>query len=342
MMETNRFDKFSFWRGKGIYIFMDVPYSCHRVIPIGFIGFFLAKIKGCFFVCSPSRLILLIISAALFVSQPGICGTKVETTYFVVDDVYQQLSADQLERFATNAEAAFIKAKDYWSIPGRTAQRGKILLELHREHFGYAFSVFQMEKASEGRRSVVRIYGIRSPQEMVHKLTHALFPTSDKLIRNMMGIPTEGRFGNLFSFPMCGYDVDSWAIALKRSGSYIPLKELGEQHEDWGMTFKGKTPAVSDRKRQHASYIEAGSFGTFLINKYGIEKVKAFYLESLKEARPWQQIFGLDFSALEGEWLKSLDESGKTNAHQIDVLEGLWKQNPKTACDKAQETATKK
>ena len=65
---------------------------------------------------------------------------------------------------------------------------------------------------------------------MVHKLTHALFPTEDKLIRNMMGIPTELRFGNPCSFPMCGYDPDAWVTAIRRTGSYIPLDGLGEAH----------------------------------------------------------------------------------------------------------------
>jgi hypothetical protein len=267
----------------------------------------------------------------------GKCGVKVETAHLIVDDVQQQLSAVKLEKFAADAETAFAKTAAFWAVPYRKG--GKIILELHKEHAGRAFAVFQIESTREGKRSFVRLYGVTNPQEMVHKLTHALFPTEDKLIRNMIGIPTEARFGNPRSFPMCGYDVDAWSAAIRRSGSYIPLKELGENHEDWGMTFKGKTPTVSDRKRQHASYAEAGSFGTFLLDRYGVGKVKAFFRASKDEKRPWKEIFGRDLRELEAEWLQSLETQGKVSAERIDFLEGLWKKNPKTACDRAEATA---
>ena len=275
----------------------------------------------------------------LYLPGAGLCGVKIQTEHLVVDDVQQQLSASELERFAADAEKAFTRAADFWSVPEK---RGRIILELHKEHKDHAFSVFQMESSKEGKRRFVRVYGVKNPQEMVHKLTHALFPTEDKLIRNMMGIPTELRFGNPRSFPMCGYDPDTWVTAIRRTGSYIPLAGLGEDHEDWGMSFQGKTPVVSDKKRQHASYAEAGSFGNFLLNRFGVGKIKAFVRSSREEMRPWQKVFGLDIRELEAEWLKSLDTAGKTAEDQVKFLAGLWKQNPKTACTRAEETAVKK
>lgn len=274
-----------------------------------------------------------------FTAGTGLCATKVETAHLTVDDVQGQLSAADLEKFAADAETAFLKAVTFWLLPERKGT--KILLELHKEHAGHAFAVFQMEAAQKGKRSIVRLYGITNPQEMVHKLTHALFPTEDKLIRNMIGIPTEARFGNPRSFPMCGYDVNAWSAAIRRSGSYIPLSELGENHEDWGMTFKGKTPTVSDRKRQHSSYAEAGSFGTFLLDRYGVEKVKAFFRTSKDAKRPWKKVFARDLAELEAEWLQWLEIPGKVSAERIDFLERLWMKNPKTACDRAEETVKK-
>jgi len=71
----------------------------------------------------------------------------------------------------------------------------------------------------DGRRvRVVRVFGVGNEPQMVHhKLTHAVFPTPDKLIRNMMGIPMEARFGNPLTFPMCGGRADDWALALRRN-----------------------------------------------------------------------------------------------------------------------------
>jgi hypothetical protein len=275
----------------------------------------------------------------LYLPGAGLCGAKIQTEHLVVDDVQQQLSASELEQFAAVAEKAFVQAVDFWSVP---VKGGRIILELQKEYKDHAFSVFQMESTKEGKRSLVRVYGVKNPQEMVHKLTHALFPTEDKLIRNMMGIPTELRFGNPRSFPMCGYSPDTWVTAIRRTGSYIPIDKLGESHEDWGMSFHGKTPVVSDRKRQHASYAEAGSFGNFLLNRFGVGKIKAFVRASREEIRPWKKVFGLDIRELEAEWLKLLDTAGKTPEDQVKFLAGLWKQNPKTACTRAEEAAVKK
>lgn len=280
-----------------------------------------------------------VIFLGLLSAGTGVCAANVETAHLIVDDFQGQLSVVKLESIAADAEAAFVKASAFWDVPERKG--GKIVLELHREHAGYSFAVFQIESTEEGKRSVVRLYGVENPKEMVHKLTHAIFPTEDKLIRNMIGIPTEARFGNPRSFPMCGYDVDSWTAAIRRSGSYIPLKELGEKHEAWGMTFKGKTPTVSDRKRQHASYAEAGSFGTFLLDRYGVGKVKAFYRASKDQSRPWREVFGRDLVELEAEWLQSLETPGKVSEERVNFVEGLWTKNPKTACYRAEETANK-
>ena len=267
---------------------------------------------------------------------PVLGGTRTETARLVVEDANQQLSQDQLQRFAADADEMLLKVITFWAIRDRTPELGKIRLELHPERTGQAFSVFQLEKTGTGRQRVVRVYGIQNPQEMVHKLTHALFPTGDKLIRNMMGITTEEKFGNPHSFPMCGRNLDAWVMALRLAGSYIPLQDLGVEHESWGMRFEGKMPIVSDRKRQHASYLEAGSFGSFLLGSQGIEKIKAFYRASLQEERPWLRTFHSDQPALESQWLKSIETYARGNRDQIDFLKKLWQQDPSTACYETQ------
>ena len=281
----------------------------------------------------------LILSVCLgFVGAPGPAGggQRTETARLIVEDVKGQLSPEQFQRFATAAEAALQKAIQFWAIPDRTAEGGKIRLELHPEHQGRAFAVFQLEKNGSGRQKVVRLYGLESPEELVHKLTHALFPTEDKFVRNMMGVPTEERFGNPLSFPMCGRSLDAWVMALRQTGSYIPLRELGEDHETWGMTFQGQMPVVSDRKRQHASYLEAGSFGDFLLKGQGVEKIKAFYRASLQSERPWAKIFGQDLAGLESQWLGVLEKYGPENQDQARSLAKLWLEDPKGACYETQ------
>jgi hypothetical protein len=283
--------------------------------------------------------LFLILSICLaFFGTPGPAkgGQRTETALLVVEDMKGALSPEKFQRFAADADAALQKAMEFWAMPDRTREGGKIRLELYPEHKGHAFSVFQLEKTRSGRQKVVRLYGLESPQELFHKLTHALFPTEDKLVRNMMGVPTEERFGNPLSFPLCGRSLDAWVVALRQTGSYIPLRELGQDHESWGMTFQDNLPEVSDRKRQHASYLEAGSFGDFLLKGYGVDKVKAFHKASLQGERPWAKIFGQDLSGLETQWIQVVEDYGRQHQDQVRPLAKLWQQDPNNACYETQ------
>lgn len=125
--------------------------------------------------------------------------------------------------------------------------------------------VFFWETSGSRRTRVVQVFGTEgSPQMPAHKLTSAVFPNWDKLIRNIMGTLAEERVGNPLTFPACGLDDDDWVLALRRSGAYLPLRDLGPDHESWGMGDSGGGKLViHDRDRQHRAYAEAGSFGAY-------------------------------------------------------------------------------
>ena len=129
---------------------------------------------------------------------------------------------------------------------------------------------------------------------MAHKLTSAVFPQKDKLIRNMMGILTEAQVGNPLAFPMCGFSSDEWVLAILEKRSYIPLNELGPDHESWGMKDAGGGKlSILDKAKQHKAYAETGSFGNYLFQTYGINKIKQFQRLSHEKDRPWQDVFGI-------------------------------------------------
>jgi len=285
-------------------------------------------------------IVILAAISALAWNPVALAQSSAETEHLVVQDFSRQLSGKQLQDFAGKADEALMKSVQFWGLPG--PGNGKIRMELYPQQGLHAFSVFQQMRARGARpERIVRVYGLESPQEMVHKLTHALFPTEDKLVRNMMGVPTEARFGNPLSFPMCGRALDSWVAAIRRARSYVPLAELGQRHEDWGMSFSGQMPVVTDRKRQHASYMEAGSFGAWLIDTQGVEKLRAFYRAAQEGGRPWKMIFGKDLAALETDWEQSIDKHGQGSPAEVDALAELWKRNPNAACDAAAGTSPK-
>jgi hypothetical protein len=286
-------------------------------------------------------LFLVVLSAGLFFAG---LSTALETADFVVRDLTGRLSDDEIGKLTAGAEDKLRKVTAYYGADSGVKRMGKIRLQFDNPKGGATYStVFLMVKEGDERIRVVRVYGIKGEPEMVaHKLTHAVFPTSDKLVRNMMGIPMEVRFGNPLTFPMCGFSHDEWVIVFRKNNAYVPLSALGPDHEQWGMTTRDGVPVVTDKAKQHVMYAESGSFGAFLLSTYGPEKVKEFYYRSLETERPWKQVFGLSQAELEARWLQFLDRGVKPDEARIATLTRLVKRDPSQACTEAQELAGKK
>jgi len=265
-----------------------------------------------------------------------------ETEDFIVRDLTGQLSDDRILKLTAGAEEKLKKVLDFWAVDSGVNRLGKIRLEFERPRAGTYGTVFLMVKEGNAKVRVVRVFGMtEEPQMVAHKLTHAVFPSPDKLIRNMMGIPMEVRFGNPLTFPMCRFSHDEWVTVFCRNKSYIPLSKLGPDHEEWGMTTRQGVPVVLDKAKQHIMYAESGSFGDFLLGTYGMNKVKRFYKLSAGGKRPWEEAFGSSFTELETKWLQALDMGPKPEEKNISLLLKMAKDDPHKACSEAQQLGTK-
>jgi hypothetical protein len=275
-------------------------------------------------------------------ANPGLSGA-LETADFVVRDLTGQLSHEQIRRLTSGAEEKLGKILDFWGVDSGVERLGKIRLEFAKPRGSTYATVFLMMKDGDSKVRVVRIYGVTDEPEMVaHKLTHALFPSGDKLVRNMMGIPMEVLFGNPHTFPLCGFSHDEWVSVFRRTNSFVPLSALGPDHEPWGMTTHDGVPVVKDKARQHVMYAESGSFGSFLLNAYGAEKVKRFYRLSAGMKRPWEEVLGASLADLEAKWLQFLDSRQKPDEAHMKLLMKMVQDDPNNACSEAQELAGKK
>lgn len=286
------------------------------------------------------RMILVLI---LLAGLSQACVAVVETRHLIVSVENANLPEARLNNLADQAQATFERVLAFWSVDSGVDQFGKIrvIFDAPRRR-DYYTAVVDLTYKDRGRRvRAVRVFGYeRSPQEMAHKLTNALFLRDDKLIRNMIGIATEEQVGNPLSWPGCGFKNDSWVLAFLKTKSFIPLNELGPDHESWGMKVgTDGFPSVFDRDRQSRAYAEAGSFGSYLIRSYGIEKIKQFYELSGRVARPWQDIFGAGIQELEANWLKTLRADEKTVGEDVSKLSKLFERDPNTACLAAQGLA---
>lgn len=269
-------------------------------------------------------------------------GATFETERLIIRDITGNISPEMFEKLVSKADSTLTKILQFWSTELRIKQFGKIIVEFDHSNPKANYSFFFLRKEKGQKVRVVGVFGGNEyPHHLAHKLTSAVFPNPDKLIRNMMGEASEIRFGNPLSFPMYGFDNDCWVIALSQAGSYIPLTKIGPNHSDWGMeVYNNVVPNVKDRVKQHASYMEAGSFGEFLINTYGIEKMKQFNLLSINKARPWKEVFGIALEQLEAKWLEAIRL--KSQEEKISTLLKLLKDNPNAACSSAQDLTKKK
>jgi len=271
-------------------------------------------------------------------------GATLETSHLIVSDTTGKLSNEQLKRLADHAQEALNRVLAFWSADPGIARFGKIRVGFDVPRRDVYSSVFYWDKKGNQSIRIVRVFGTDgAPQMMAHKLTSAVFPQKDKLIRNMMGILTEAQVGNPLTFPMCGFGSDDWVLALLKTKSYIPLNELGPDHESWGMKDAGGGKlSIHDKAKQHKAYAETGSFGNYLFQTYGINKIKQFHRLSHEKDRPWQDVFGIGMQELEANWLKTLRANGKTREENVSIVLKLFERNSGIACAEAQNYVTRK
>ncbi len=290
------------------------------------------------------------IIVTIFVAGLLIAGSSqapsaiIETQDLIISDATGKLSNDQLKSSANEAQAMLGRILAFWSVDSGMDRLGKIRVVFDTLRRDVYSSVFYWEKKDGRRIRIVRVFKSEGPpQMMAHKLTSAVFPQKDKLIRNMMGILTEAQVGNPLTFPMCGFGSDDWVLALLEAKSYIPLNELGPDHESWGMKDAGGGKlSIFDKTRQHKAYAETGSFGNYLFKIYGIAKIKRLQRLSQAKDRPWQDVFGISLQELEAHWLEHLRTNGQTRKENVSIVLRLFEQNPGTACFEAQKHAQRK
>jgi len=267
-----------------------------------------------------------------------------ETPHLVASDATGRLSNDQLKSLADQAQAMLGRILAFWSADPGVDRLEKIRVVFDEPRREVYSSVFYWGKQDGKRVRIVQVFKSEgAPQMMAHKLTSAVFPQKDKLIRNTMGILTEAQVGNPLTFPMCGFSSDEWVLVLLALKSSIPLNELGPDHDSWGMKDAGGGKlSIVDKARQHKAYAETGSFANYLYKTYGIDKIKRLQRLSQEKDRPWQEVFGTSLQELEANWLTQLKASGKTRDENVAMLAKLFEGNPGTACSEAQKLAPRR
>jgi len=288
--------------------------------------------------------VTIVVAGLLIAGSSPAASAVIEPQHLIVSDATGKLSNDQLKSSADQAQAMLGRILAFWSADSGVDRWGKIRVIFDVPRREVYSCVFYWGGKDGGRTRIVQVFKSEgAPQMLAHKLTSAVFPQKDKLIRNLMGILTEAQVGNPLTFPMCGFCSDEWVLALLKAKSIIPLNELGPDHESWGMKDAGGGKLlILDTVKQHKAYAETGSFGNYLFRTYGINKIKRLQRLSQTQERPWQEVFGISLQELEANWLNQLRTTAETRAGNVSILLRLLERNPGTACAEAQKLAPRK
>jgi len=288
--------------------------------------------------------VTIVVAGLLIAGSSPAASAVIEPQHLIVSDATGKLSNDQLKSSADQAQAMLGRILAFWSADSGVDRWGKIRVIFDVPRREVYSCVFYWGGKDGGRTRIVQVFKSEgAPQMLAHKLTSAVFPQKDKLIRNLMGILTEAQVGNPLTFPMCGFCSDEWVLALLKTKSSIRLNELGPDHESWGMKDAGGGKLlILDKVKQHKAYAETGSFGNYLFRTYGINKIKRLQRLSQTQERPWQEVFGISLQELEANWLNQLRTTAETRAGNVSILLRLLERNPGTACAEAQKLAPRK
>lgn len=263
--------------------------------------------------------------------------TVAQSAHVQLRDATGGLDGERLAALAAHAEAVLAAVAALWGLDAaQVGGQGGIRVQYDEPLRGQCTSTFFQ---GAGGQRMLRVFGCaEAPFMLAHKLTSALMPQPDKLLRNMWGALSEGWVGNPASFPACGQDVDDWARAFGRSGSLIPLSELGPDHASWGMRDEGGGRLTAfDRPRQHRAYAQAASFARYLAAAHGLEALKRLQrLSHTRGGRPWREALGADLDELEARWLESLREGSAGREEKVGRLVRIL-MGPGDACARARK-----
>lgn len=294
----------------------------------------------------PWRLACVLLSALVLLAAgvPSARAAEVYTPHLAVSDPVNRMPRERLAERAARMEALLMKIAALWEADPAVDRLGKIRVVILPQARELRLSVFHMVRdGSTMVREVLAAPPDGPPQMLVHKLTSALFPSKDKLVRNMMGEVSEERLGNLRAFPRCGLAADAWVLALLRLGKYAPLRGLGPNHDTWGMADGDKgVPMTQDPDLHHRSYVEAASFGVFLFERYGMARLKEFCRQAGDLGRPWEAVYGQGLDTLEAQWLEALRGKEAQLEPDVALAAELYARDPAAACDQCQQARPEK
>ncbi|MDQ0271944.1 hypothetical protein [Cytobacillus purgationiresistens] len=199
---------------------------------------------------------------------------------------------------------------------------------------------------SMATRNDISLYDLdTSTHSLVHEMTHILYGMGDTkspyqygaLTQEGLAVYTQNEFGNITS-PNGDLNVHELIKYFFEVEKLIPLYKLVNPEEAKLIVYSS-TRSEDEPTRIWMAYAQAGSFVTYLIDEYGIEKFSEIYDHPDLESQI-KKIYNMDLDELEKRWLDyvninfNVPSSARLNnyleyfVNRIDNIDGgLFKDN---------------
>lgn len=235
-----------------------------------------------------------------------------ETPHFAVYTDPGYLDAGELQQIGNLLERAFEQSTSFLGIAYDS--RARKIWTYFRSAPGLSFSTPTRGIVFSGYRNILRA---APGAYIVHEVAHVVTGRhEDYLIRHLDAPYLEQQFTGLFTLPACGFQIHLQAAALVEAGRLVPIAEIPADPYQWGFG-RGRIDGFEDPQRVHRFYTEAGSFGQYLIESYGVEALAR--LRSRPD-RAWTAAYAKPLGDLEQGWLDVLGQVRQANAALVHRL----------------------
>ncbi len=160
---------------------------------------------------------------------------------------------------------------------------------------------------SSGFKNTIKLYGNTDTYPIVHELSHILLGYGENFDSSSGFLTQEGiaeyfeqKYGTNNAIPH-----HSHMRFLKQYNKVYPLPLLASTENSFEL-FRPNMSSENGYKIQYIAYVQAGSFISYLIETYGMEKFERIYNEQ-NLTDTIETIYGKSLLKLEDEWLMFLE-----------------------------------
>ncbi|MEE3896917.1 hypothetical protein [Priestia megaterium] len=209
---------------------------------------------------------------------------------------YLNLNKEEIKRFNKELESAVIYLNKNYK--GFIQKKDTYYITLHDGN-GISYS----------NGSSVHYYRyLEKRAPIIHELSHAMFgydPNHGSLTQEGLAINIQYKYKE-YLFPNEDIPIHHLMKYFIKNNYYIPIDKLTNENISNSLFEVNNNEVLS-----WISYVEAGSFSTYLIDRYGAEKYALIYNQPSISIKI-QEVYKKSLKDLEKEWLNYIDKSGST------------------------------